>query len=120
MHTEKRKEINHNKIQNPVSNHQIQELQSSFPLAYGTYNCQPMGLKKFVDKVYSFVDWKNKKYHLKVVKYDLVIGLTEDLSLGDSLSDSVKGLFQRDEGRARIHRSFCKKPPKNPQTKKSR
>ena len=56
MHTGKRKEISHSKIQNPMPNHQTQELQRSFPLAYGTYNCQPMGLKKFVGQVYSFVD----------------------------------------------------------------
>ena len=53
------------------------------------------------------------------MKYVVVIGLTEDLSLVDNLSNSTKGLFQRDEGRARIHRSFCqkKKPQKPPNQK---
>lgn len=46
------------------------------------------------------------------MKYVLVIGLTEDLILGDSLSDRAKGLLQRDEGRARIHRSFCQNKTK--------
>ena len=53
------------------------------------------------------------------MKYVVVIGLTEDLSLVDNLSNSAKGLFQRDEGRARIHRSFCQKknPKKHPNQK---
>lgn len=52
------------------------------------------------------------------MKYVLVIGLNEDLGLGDSLSDRAKGLFQRDEGRPRIHRRFCQKKPQKPPNQK--
>lgn len=55
-------EINHSKILNPLPDYQAQELQSSFPLAYGSYDCQPIGLKTFVGnfveyELFNFVEW---------------------------------------------------------------
>ena len=53
----------------------------------------------------------------KVENYALFGGLAEDLSPGDSLSDSSEGLFRRGKGGARIYRSFCKKTKTNRLTK---
>ena len=51
-----------------------------------------------------------KKIHnLKVENYVLFGGLPEDLSTGDSLSDTSERLLQRDKEGARIYRSFCNK-----------
>ena len=54
-----------------------------------------------------------KMHYLKVEDYVLFSGFTEDLSPGYSLSDSSEGLFQRGNGRAKIHRSFYKKTSNN-------
>ena len=103
-------EINHSKILNPLPDYQSQVLQSSFPLAYGTYDCQPIGLKKFVGNQSSpiLLLTEKKMHNLKTENYVLFGGLTEDLSPGDSLSDNAEGLFQKGKGGARIY-SLCKK-----------
>ena len=43
---------------------------------------------------------------MKAVRYVLFENLTEDDSLGDSLSESAKKLLQRGQGGARIYMSF--------------
>ena len=54
--------------------------------------------------------WKKKKrLNLKVENYTLFGGLSEDLSLGGSLSGSSEGLIQRGEWGARLYRDFCNK-----------
>ena len=52
-------------------------------------------------------------HNLKVDNYVLFSGHIEDLSLGDSLSDSSEGLFQRGKGEVRIYRSSNKQTNKN-------
>ena len=49
-----------------------------------------------------------KLHYLKFENYVLFDGHTEDLSLGDRLSDSSKGLFQRGKGGVWIYRSSAK------------
>ena len=49
---------------------------------------------------------EEKKQNLKVVSWVLFKDLTEDYSLGDSLSDSLEELFQSNKEGARIYRSF--------------
>lgn len=44
---------------------------------------------------------------MEAEKYALFGGLSENLSLGDSLSDSPERLLQRGEGRAKIYKSVC-------------
>ena len=51
-------------------------------------------------------------HNLKDENYVLFGGHAEDLSPGDSLSDTSEGLFQRGKRGARIYRSFCKKKTK--------
>ena len=46
-------------------------------------------------------------HNLKVENYVLFGGLAENLSPGDSLSDSREGLFQRGKGGPGIYRMFC-------------
>ena len=53
-----------------------------------------------------------KKAQPIVENYILYSRHTEDLSPEDSLSDSSEGLFQRDKGGAKIHRSSCKEKKK--------
>lgn len=53
-------------------------------------------------------------HNLRTENYALFGRLTEDLSLGDSLSNSSEGLLQRGEGGARIYRSFLKTKTKIP------
>ena len=48
-------------------------------------------------------------HNLKVENYVLFDRLSEDLLLGDSLSDSSEGLFQSSNGGYRIYRSFWEK-----------
>ena len=48
-------------------------------------------------------------HNLKFENYVLFAELAEDLSLGDSLSESSEGQFWRGKGGARIHMSFCNK-----------
>ena len=48
-------------------------------------------------------------HNLKVENYVLFCGLAEDLSPGDSLSDSSEGLLLRGKGGTRVYRSFCNK-----------
>ena len=50
---------------------------------------------------------KKKKYSLRAENYVLFGEYTEDLSLGDSLSDRSERLFQRGKGRAKIYRNFA-------------
>ena len=52
---------------------------------------------------------EKKRHNLKVENYVLFGGLPEDLSTGDSLSDTSERLLQRDKEGARIYRSFCNK-----------
>ena len=51
------------------------------------------------------VNWK-KIHSLNVKSYVLFGNLTEDYSLGDSLSDSSEELFQRDKRGASYNKSF--------------
>lgn len=52
---------------------------------------------------------EQKKGNLKVENYILFVGHTENLSLGDSLSDHSEGLLLRGMGKARIHRNYGNK-----------
>ena len=53
---------------------------------------------------------EKKMHNLKVENYGFLFdGISEDLSLGSSFSDSSEGLLGRDEGGAGIYRSFCNK-----------
>ena len=52
---------------------------------------------------------EQKNHNLKVENYILFIGYTENLSLGDSLSDHSEGLLLRGMGKARIHRNYGNK-----------
>ena len=52
---------------------------------------------------------KKKLHNLKVENYVLFGGLAEDLSPGDSLSDSSEGLLQRGKVGVKIYRGFCNK-----------
>ena len=61
-----------------------------------------------------------KKHNLKVENYVLFGGHTEDVSPGDSLSDSSEGLFWTGKGTATIYRSCCKTKTKTKQNKKPR
>ena len=51
-------------------------------------------------------------HNLKVENYVLFSGQIEDLSPEVRLSDGSEGLLQRDKGRARICRNFCKQTNK--------
>ena len=57
-------------------------------------------------------------HNLKAENSVLSSRLTENLSLGCSLSDSSEGLFQRVKKGARIYRSFCKQNKTGSQTSK--
>ena len=91
------------------------------PLAWEPPHAMSVALKKTKKRILSpqncrmscdHVDWK-QKHNLKVENYVLLGRLTEDLSLGDRLSDSSKGPFWRGKGRVRICRRFWKSKQTN-------
>ena len=59
-----------------------------------------------------YICWLKKMHNLKTENYVLFCRQTEDLSLGDSLSDGSDGLLQRDKGGAKIY-EFLKNKSKN-------
>ena len=52
------------------------------------------------------VNCRRKTHNIRVVSFSIIQGLTEDYSLGDSLSDSSGELFQRGRGAASVCMSF--------------